>query len=310
MDYKLFGINLYFGIPCARVHDDSNRPRKTKGCTIVGNIMYIHPYISDNLEQFYHLMERVSKIVFERSSRNGSQSKFNQIFLPRPSIKQIVFNETFNVSFVLTPYITHLVFGYQFNQSIILNSSMVLVIFGSYFNQSIKISKKLAILFVGHNFDKNLDLNKRLKILRICGHRSVVKFSKNLRYLELQGCSYTNIDLPKCLRWLCMRGCSTQSIKLTPDIKYLMIDKTCCKHMIIECSKNDMYLCICKPNYLSTDNLPNNVRHITYGYFPSFINISNNTRIHLGFEIVISKKMKRFFEKNLSKCDNFLYLSK
>lgn len=308
MDYKLFGNNVYFDIVCARVHDDSNRPRKTKGCSIVKDIMYIHPYVSNNLEQFYYLMERVSKIVFEKSLYFGSQSKFNEIFLPKPSIRQIVFNETFNVPFVLTPYITHLVFGARFNQSIILNSSIVFVQFGSFFNQSIKISKKLAILFVGNSFNKNLDLNKHLKVLGTRSQHFAARFSKNLKYLELRNCTYTNVDLPKCLRWLCMRECSIQSIKLTPNIKYLMIDKTCCKNIIIECSKIDMCLCIRKPNYLTDDNLPNNVKHITYEYFPSFANIPNNTYVNLSSSIAISNKKKMMFKKNLSRCDNFLYL--
>lgn len=310
MNYKLYGENIYFDIPNRRVHDDSNRPRKTKGCTIVGDIMYIHPYISDNLEQFYYLMENVSKIVFESAINNFNESKFNQIFLPRPSIKQIVFNDRFNVQFVLTPYITHLSFGQKFNRQIILNSSIVHVHFGLHFNKSIKISKNLSILRLGCNFNQSLVLNKHLKILCCSGVGFASGLSKNIKYLDMFKCCVAHIDLPKCLKWLGMQYCSIQSIKLTPNIKYLLLngDINCYQHTIMECYTNNVCFYIGTLNIMLLDNLPNNVRHITSSNLSFFCNIPNNTCVYLN-QTAICKKTRKMLKKKLSTCDNFLYIS-
>lgn len=311
MNYKLSGNKIYFGVPNKRVHDGNNsRPWEIKafGYSIFNDTLFIHPYVCNNFELFYHQMVHVSKIVFENSNFEINRSQFNRIFLPSPSIKQIVFNDNFNVSFTSTPYITHLSFGDKFNQPIVLNSSVVYVYFGSFFNQPVKISKNLAILYIGINFSKKLDLNKHLKILRSGkGCYFVHKLSKNLKYLDLNRSFNDCIDLPKHLIWLYVHEKYVQTIKLTPNIKYLMIQGSHCNNIIGKCYSNDICLHIFAPQPSTNDNLPNNVKHITYQFTPSFNNIPNKTNIYFHCKNY-SDKMKKFYKRHLSEYSNFVYI--
>lgn len=299
-------LRVRFNIAIRRYYEFDKTKHIYTGYTIIDDTICIHPYVRDNLEQLYHSMQYITKIVFY-SKIDFTSSLFNQTFLPSPNIKQIVFASGFNSPFVLTPFITHLAFGDNFNQPIILNSSIVYVQFDSKFKQSFNTNKKLIVLLFDCFHLPTLKLNKCLKILETYdrfGQNVMCKLSKNLKYLKIN--TNEHIDLPKHLIYLNISLGFAKPIKLTPNIRFLMIERQFDRQIIMDYINKDLCLYFYTFNPLINDNLPNNAKHITLQtlkmYDKSLDNLPNNTDIYTTTEHCDKLGIK------ISICDHFLYV--
>lgn len=286
----------------------------TQDYTIIDDIIFIKPHVTDQIERFYYMMDDVTKIVFQESFGEDYRSKFNQVFLPRPNIKHISFGCYFNCPIVLTSCVTHLTFGPQYDQQIILGPSITYIRFGYRFNQVFETSKNLTVIRFGGGFNQPLRLNKRVKILVMgaCLEDNLLNgLSKNLKYLCLSDKFLSHIDLPKYLIYLQMGPMYNKPIKLCPNIKFLVIGSNYKHGLIVECAKNELCVCLCCDTYPITDNLPNNIEHVIFGWSCNaklmINNFPNNTSFHS------TKNYSHYKTNSLVKklcCDvnNFLYL--
>lgn len=314
MSYWIDKNKIHFGTNYSSSVKHGTTCHSTQDYTIVDDIIFIEPHVTDQIERFYYMMDDVSKIVFKRATDGKNESRFNQMFVPRPNIGHISFGYGFKEPFVLTPCLTHLTFGALYNQPIILSSSIIYVRFGCRFNQVFETSKNLTVIRFGNDFNRPLRLNKRAKFL-ILGSRFEDNLpnglSKNLKYLCLSDKFLSHIDLPKHLIHLQMGPMYNKPIKLCPNIKFLVIGSNYKHGLIVECAKKVMCMYLCHNTYPIADNLPNSIEHVIFGWSCNkklkIDNFPNNASFH-SKNNYLHYKTNSSVKKLCCDVDNFLYL--